>query len=255
MESYFSKALDTPVTIVRYPPNRIGHELITGRLSFALVNPVTAVELIESGSAVPIGTLKANGVPYFAGAIIARRDRHITSLADLKGKNVLTYQKSSAGAYIFQLYHLIQNGIDPFKDLKSLRQNNKQDDIVLTVYEGNIDAGFVRSGIIESMAAEGKINLDELIIVDERHDELKYRHTTSLYPERFLVVSTKMDKALRNRLERAALSLSSNHPAARAARIDGFVKPLSLEKVKDALRALHLPPFGQCQGSTNEPGC
>ncbi len=244
MESYFSQALGMPVRIVRHPPNRIGQEFVAGKLSVALVNPVTAVELIESGSAVAIGTLKANGIPYFAGTIVARRDRHIATLADLKGKDVLAYQKSSAGAYIFQLYHLLQNGIDPFKDLKSLRHNNKQDDIVLAVYEGRIDAGFVRTGIIEALAAKGKIKLNELIVVDERRDGLSYRHTTALYPERFLLVSTRMDETLRNRVTRAALSLKPGDPAARAAGIDGFVKPLGLEKVREALRALHLPPFG-----------
>lgn len=249
MEAYFSKALDAPVKIAVYPPNRVGRELVTGTLDFALVNPAIAVEVIESGAALPIGTLKVNGQAYFAGAIIARRDRNISTLADLKDKNVLAHQKSSAGAYIFQLYHLRKNGIDPFKDFKSLRHNDNQDYIVAAVYTGRIDAGFVRSGIIEALAAEGKINLEKLVVIDERHDELKYRHTTELYPERYLVVSRKLDPALRTRLERAALSLTPDDPATRAAGFDGFVKPLSLEKMKEVLRTLQLPPYAPCQAN------
>jgi ABC-type phosphate/phosphonate transport system substrate-binding protein len=213
---------------------------MAGTLDFALVNPVTAIEAIDSGTAVPIATLKVHGLPYFAGAIIARRDRHISSLADLKGKDVLAYQKSSAGAYIFQLYHLAKNGIDPFKDLKSLRQGNNQENIVLAVHAGRIDAGFVRSGILELLAANGRINPDDLVVVDERHDDLKYRHTTELYPERFLLVSTKLEDYLSNRLQQAALALGGNDPASRAAGIDGFVKPLGLEKVREAMRVLQV---------------
>lgn len=247
MESYFSKALGTPVKIVIYPPNRVGRELMAGTVDFALVNPVIAVEVSENGAALPIGTLKVNGQAYFAGAIIARRDRHIHTLADLKGKHILAHQKSSAGAYIFQLYHLRKNGIDPFKELKSIRYNDNQDYIALAVHAGRIDAGFVRSGIIESLASEGKIHLDELVVIDERRDELKLKHTTELYPERFLVASRKLAPVFRERLQHAAMSLAADEPAARAVGIDGFVKPLSLEKVKEMLRTLQLLPHASCQ--------
>lgn len=241
--AYFSQALGTRVTVKRYPPNRVGRELLAGTLSFALVNPVIAVEVGERGGSAPIATLKVNGGSHFAGVIIARRGHGITTLADLKGKDVLAYQKSSAGAYVFQSYHLYRNGIDPFKDLKSLRQNNKQDDIVLAVQAGLIDVGFVRSGILESMAKEGKIKLDDLIVIDERRDALKQKHSTDLYPEFFLLASNKLDPALRERLRQAALALNPDMPAARAAGIDGFVAPLSLESTRSALRALRLPPF------------
>lgn len=238
--TYFSEALDMPVTTIRYPPNRVGGELINGSLSFALVNPVTAVEVLDRGGATYIATLKVNGGSYFAGVIVARRDRHITTVADLKGKDVLAYQKTSAGAYVFPLYHLLRNGIDPSKDLKSLRHNNRQDYILLAVQAGLVDVGFIRSGIIEALAKEGKIKLDDLVVVDERHDELPLKHTTDLYPELALLVSNKLDRTLQDRLQRAALSLRPDMPAAREAGIDGFVKPADLKKVREALCALHL---------------
>lgn len=241
--NYFSTELGTPVTVVRYPPNRIGRELLAGTLSFALINPVVAVEVVEQGGATSVATLKINGIPYFAGAIIARRDRGITKLSDLKGKDVLAYQKTSAGAYVFQLYHLYRNGIDPFKDLKSIRHNNKQADIVFAVQAGRVDAGFVRSGVLESLAQEGKIPLNELIVIDEKHDALKQKHSTELYPEFSLLVSNRLEPALQERIRQVALSLKPDMPAAKAAGIDGFIKPLSLDSIKEALRTLHLPPF------------
>jgi ABC-type phosphate/phosphonate transport system substrate-binding protein len=166
---------------------------------------------------------------------------------------VLAYQKASAGAYLFQLYHLARNGVDPSRDLKSLRHNNSQDSIVLAVHAGRIHAGFVRSGIVEALALEGKINPDDLTIVDERHDELKYRHTTELYPERFLVVSANLDVGLRDRLQRAALALGPADPASRAAGIDGFVKPLNLDKIREAMRMLPVRPCHAA--STNLSAC
>lgn len=254
MESYFSAGLGTPVKVIPLPPNRIGPELAFGSLDFALVNPLTAVEAMETGIAHPVATLKAHGTSYFAGVIMTRRDSGIASLSDLKGKNILAHQKSSAGAYAFQLYHLLKNGIDPFKELMSLRQNDRQDAIVLAVMEGRIDAGFVRSGVIESLAAKGKIKLEDVVVIDERHDDLKLRHTTELYPEHFLVASGKMDRQLIDRLERTAWSLRPNNPAAQAAGIDGFVKPISLAKMKEAMLALRLPPYA-CRPASAAATC
>ncbi len=236
--NYFSEAVGASVTPIRYPPNRVGLELMSGAISFALVNPVIAINVLDQGYGKFIATLKMNGGPYFSGAIVARRDRNITTIADLKGKDVLAYQKSSAGGYVFQVYHLLQNGIDPVKDLKSLRHNYKQDDIVLAVQRGRIDAGFVRSGIVESLVKEGKIKLEDIVVIDEKNDELKLKHSTDLYPELCLLVSSKLDGATQERLQRAALSLRPDMPAARSAGIDGFVPPMKLEKVRTALRAV-----------------
>ena len=241
--AYFSQALGTPVTAVRYPPNRIGRELMSGTLSLALVNPVVAVQVLERGAAKSVATLKVQGRSFFAGAIVARRDRGIATVADLKGKDVLTYQKTSAGGYAFPLYHLLRNGIDPYKDLKSLRHNDNQDGIVMAVQAGRIDAGFVRSGIIESLAREGKIKLDDLVVIDERQDELTLKHTTDVYPELCLLMSNKLEPEQQERLQRAALLLRPDMPAAQAAGIDGFVSAANLDKVSEVLRALRMPPY------------
>ncbi|MES2259069.1 MAG: phosphate/phosphite/phosphonate ABC transporter substrate-binding protein [Pseudomonadota bacterium] len=241
--AYFAAALGQPVQTVGLPTSRIGAELLAGAVGFALVNPATAVDVLEHPGIQAIASLKVNGGIYFAGTIIARRDRRITTLADIRGKDVLASQTTSAGGHVFPLYHLLRNGIDPRKDLKSLRHNNKQDEIVLSVLAGRIDVGCVRSGVLESLVQEGKLKHDELVVIDERQDELKLRHTTELYPEWVLLASNRLDAPARERLRRAALSLKPSMPAAREAGIDGFAEPASLERVKEALRALRLPPF------------
>lgn len=239
---YFSAALVTPLDIVGFPPNRIGPEMASGRLSFALVNPVTAVEMIQRNHAIPIATLKARGTIHFAGAIIVRHDSPIHSVADVRGKDVLAYQAKSAGAYVFQLYHLLKHGV-PASSLKSLRHSNNQEEIVLAVVAGKIDVGFVRSGMIEVLAAENRIDPAQIRVLDQRQDELQPKHTTDLYPEWILMASPRMSAEVIDRFRRAALALRPDSPTAQAAQIDGFVPPLDLDAVRQALQALRLPPF------------
>ena len=126
----------------------------------------------------------------------------------------------------------------PFKDAK------KQDDIVLAVQTGVIDAGFVKTGILESMAKEGKIKLEDFVILDQKKDELDFVHSTDLYPDWFLLAGERVDSALVAKVKEVVLKLKPTDEAAPAAKIDGFVDAQSLDTMKAALKSLKLAPYG-----------
>ena len=68
-------------------------------------------------------------------------------------------------------------------------RSKKQDDIVLAVRAGIVDAGFVRTGQLESMEKEGKIKMDDFVIVDQKKDsDFPFIRSTAMYPEWFLCV-------------------------------------------------------------------
>ena len=70
--------------------------------------------------------------------------------------------KRSAAAYVFQVKHMQDLGIDPHKDFAVFKEAKKQDDIVLAVKSGLFDAGFVKSGLLEAMVKKGKVSLVHL---------------------------------------------------------------------------------------------
>jgi ABC-type phosphate/phosphonate transport system substrate-binding protein len=154
--------------------------------------------------------------------------------------------RSAAGAYTFQTYHLMQKGINPHKDFASFKEGKKQDDLVLAVKAGIIDAAFVRSGLLEAMQKEGKIKLNDFVVVDQRTgDGLPLLHTTELYPEWYLSALKGTDSALTTKVKDAALSLKPQDPAAHYAKIKGFVQPVSMDSMKAALKALKIKPYDQ----------
>ncbi len=232
------------IEVVPYSPAKIDDAIANGEVDFGLLNPVSAVVVIEKFKAKPLATLKAKGTAFFAGVIFAKKSSGITKPADLKGKKVKAFNiGASAGAYVFQTYHLLQQGIDAHKDFASFKDAKKQDEIVLAVKLGLADAGFVRSGMLESMVKEEKISLDEFVILDQQKDDLKLVHSTVLYPEWFLVAAAKTDMGLVKKVQDAALKVKASDESAKSAEIDGFVEPQNLDGLRKALKALKLAPY------------
>lgn len=243
--NYLSAELGQPVTVVPVAVANIIDAIQEGNLDFVLANPVQTIILQEKHGVSPLVTLNKKSGSQFAGVIIARKGSGITKVVDLKGKKVISLKHgASAGAYLFQTYHLDKQGINAHKDFTSFQEGKKQDDLVLTVKAGLFDAAFIRTGILEAMSQEGKISMDEFVVVDQRTDPgLDLVHTTVPYPEWFLSATTKADPAITAQLKKATLKMTPETKAAKTANINGFVEALSLEGLREAMKALKIPPF------------
>jgi len=241
---YLTAETGTKIKIIPLKPSDALKAVADGKVSYALVNPVLTVAMQEKLGATPIATMKKKTGAEFAGVIISKKGSGITKAADLKGKKVMGFKfNRSAAAYVFQVKHLKDHGIDPHKDFAVFKEAKKQDDIVLAVKAGTFDAGFVKSGLLEAMAKEGKIKLSDFEIVDKKTDGLTAVHTTKLYPEWYMSASSSADKELSNKIKSALLKLASDNKASKKAKITGFVAPLDLDDLKGTLQALKLPPY------------
>jgi two-component system sensor histidine kinase TtrS len=242
---YMTEKLGEKVRITPLSPPNMIPVAEAGSVDFTLANPTMAVILQESYGATPLATLKKKNGSLFAGVIVAKKGSGITQSEDLRGKKVMALKfRRAAGAYTFQTYHLKQKGIDPHKDFASFTEGKRQDYLVLAVGKGEIDAAFVRSGLLESMAKEGKIKLEDFVVVDQRTDpEVPDLHTTQLYPEWYLSATKGTDKALADRVRTASLELPADSKAAKRAKIVGFVEPVSMDSMKTALKALKIKPY------------
>jgi len=241
---YLTDRMGEPVTIVPLAPSRSLYFLGNRHLDFLMSNPVQSAIAEEVYGASAVVTLNKRSGDQFGGVIVTRRDSGIVAAAQLRGKRVVSMRVGvAAGGYIFQTYYLQQRGINIPQDLASLEEGTKQDDLVLAVREGRADAAFVRTGILESMAREGRISMDEFNVVDRRDDGFPLIRTTPLYPEWSMMAGSNVDQRIAAQMRSALLSLSPDHPAAQTARIKGFVLPISLNGMKLALAALRIPPF------------
>jgi len=240
---YLSAKIGQPVHLVAFPIERT-FELVGNRgIDFVITNPAQTAGLEERFDAKPLATWSKDGETAFGGVIILNPKSGIAKAADIKGRKVVAYNTESAGAYIFQRYHMLQAGVDVSKDVR-IYFTRTQDDIVRAVRSGEMDVGFVRTGVLESMVAAGRLKMSDVAVLDMVRDPgFAQARTTPLYPDWFLTASPGVDAALAAKVKAAALAVPKGSPAARAAGIDGFVEPLPRDKLVAMLKALRLPPF------------
>ncbi|MBE9516373.1 MAG: PhnD/SsuA/transferrin family substrate-binding protein [Proteobacteria bacterium] len=239
---HLSRAVGEKINIVAVPPGKTELHARMGKTDIMIINPVMSTLVAHRYNGKMLATVKRNSGAKFGGVILSKKGSGIIKAADLRGKNIMTYKKASAAAYAFQMYHLKTRGVVE-SDFASMRVAKRQDDIVLAVRAGVVDAGFVKTGLLEAMAKEGKIRLEEFEIIDAQAVGYANVHSTTLYPEWYLLATSSKGKKHAAGLAQAALSMSVDNSAAKKAKIKGFVKPLSRKNLDKMLRSMHLPPF------------
>lgn len=241
---YLESQTGIKVKLVPLKPSVSVNAVKNNQVDMLLLNPVLTAAIIENYKYKPVLTLSLKSGPKFGGVIFAHKDSGIKTAADLKGKNVMAYKfRSSAAGYVFQVKHMQDKGIDSHKDFKSFRQAKKQDDIVFAVKNKLVDAGFVKTGLLEGMAKEGRININDFIIVDKVDDDYLYLHSTKLYPAWTVSHKPDMQQAQVDKIKQALKKLDATHVASKSGKYSGFVDAISLSDLNETLKALKLPPF------------
>lgn len=245
LAEYFSTALGTEVKVVPLDHAKNLPYLRDGKVDFLLTNPTIAATIYDQIDVTLLANLNKDSGHQFGGVIFSRQDSEIRTVHDIVNKRVLAYKpEKSAGGYIFQRYHLLKKGIDTHSQLLWLRAAKTQDIIVEAVGGGHADVGFIRTGILEYMAQEGKIRIEDFHVIDEvKNSPFPQAHSTALYPEWYLIAGTNVNEKLRQKFTQAALAITTDMDVAKKSNINGFVSPLDLTPLVNVLKELRIPPF------------
>jgi len=245
LAKFLSNELNEPVNIQPLSPAQVFEAASAGKVDFVLSHSVHTVQLLEQVDGQVIVTVNGFSGPRFGGVIVAKKGSGITKLADLRGKKVTSMKfKESAGAFVFQTYELSKAGIDPHKDFTAFTEGSKQDDLIMAVKSGTVDAAFVRTGLLEDMTKAGKIKLDDFEIVNaQKEANFSEALSTALYPEWCVTVLSHVAAPAAAAMKNALLKVTPESAAAKAAEIQGFVQPMPLDAVKAVLKTLKISPY------------
>ncbi len=220
-----------------------------GQVDFLLVNPGIYVNMEVRYRVSRIATINnlVGHQPYnvFGGVVFTRHDRtDLQQLDDLKGHSLMAVDKTSLGGFQMAWREMKAKGIDPHVDLSSLRFGGIHDKVVMAVLNGEVDAGTVRTNILERMASAGDIDLADFRIISPRaRTEFPFAHTTRLYPEWPFSKLWHTPNELAQKVAVALLNMPPDHPAAKAGHYAGWTVPLDYQPVHDLFRELKLPPY------------
>lgn len=222
------------------------------KVDFLITNPYNYVELADKYRVERLATVvrKTPEGPssVSGGTVFVRTVRQdINHLRDLKNKIIAAVAPNSFGGWISILRELHAQGINPQQDFIDVKFCYSQAKVLLLVKSGQADAGFVRSGILEKMIAEGQAFPGEFKVLHEHPasdlPEMKILHTTRSYPEWVCARLGSASDSLAKKVAVMLYRLPVDNEAARAAGISGWTIPLDYHSVNECLKELRLGPY------------
>lgn len=220
-----------------------------GKVDFFLVNSsmfITAkVRYGAKAVATMINSRQGKPLKAFGGVIFTLdENEEINNMGDLRGKSFMAVKASSFGGWQMAYKELMGAGIEPKADFSEMSFGGKHDNVVYAVMNGAVEAGTVRTDTLERMAASGDIDMEEFKVINtQAHADFPFVCSTPLYPEWPLAKTAGTDDALTAEVVKALKTMGADDPAAKAAKVVGWVDALDYAPVEDLQQALKVGAF------------
>ncbi len=166
---------------------QVPNAVAAGSVDLVLSSPLLQVDLGSRFGAKPLATLQTliDGQPQsqFGGVIFTTTRRFsVETLENLRGLRLAAVDRDSLGGFLSAWLELQELGIEPYSELM-LHFEGSAEGVVRAVVSGEMDAGVVRAQVLEKLAAQGQLDLDEIRV-------LASRRTPEHHPVR---VDTRLD--------------------------------------------------------------
>lgn len=229
---------------------QIEQRVKSNAIDFIITNPANYVELEANFGISRLATLKKKYnkqiVNQLSAVIFTHVDRNdINTLNDLRNKSFMAVENNDLAGFQIAWLAFKKTGINPFKDFSKLEFSGySQDKNVYSVLNKKIDAATIPSGILESMANDGLIDLNKLKILNRQSNEqFPLLHSTALYPEWPIAKLKNTSNDLTKDVTSVLLNLPANSLTVKTSHNAGWSEPMDYSQVRHLLKELNLPPF------------
>ncbi|RKX18238.1 MAG: hypothetical protein DRP35_09590, partial [Candidatus Zixiibacteriota bacterium] len=226
-------------------------------VDYVITNPVIYIELEYFYGYNRIATLanlnSGKGFTEYGSVIFSRRDRKdLRLLQDIKGASFMGVNENSFGGWLMAWREFKQNNINPYNDFSSITFADSHDSVIFAVRDGKVDVGTVRTGALEAMASEGKINLRDFYVFEHKETGTccyKHKigfpliHSTKSYPEWLFAESGHITNDISKKIAIALMKMTSDEQAAISGKYIGWTIPLNYQIVHDCLKELEAGPY------------
>lgn len=182
-----------------------------------------------------------------SGTIIALKDSGIKTYADMKDKTMVFGPALAPFGYMAQYDMMKRNGIDPEMDLAFYAipwGSAKHEKVIYGVLYGKYDLGAAPRIDVDLMAHEGKISLDDFVIIDE----------SEIMPYCTIGALEHVDEELAQQVKKELMAITDKDYATvdgetfnivKVSLIDGFAEAIDSEfdTMREAMKRLNMAPY------------
>lgn len=223
-----------------------------GRVDFVITNTGQYVELEARTGISRLATLKNRvrntTTTEFGAVIFTRADRSdIETLHDVPGKSMMALRPDGFGGYQLALRELLEANINPERDMGLLRFSGfPAETIAYAVASGEVDIGTFRSGLLEALEQEGKLQTSQFKVLN-RKSSPRYPGllSTRLYPEWPFARLRHTPLEIAESVAIALINMPADSSAARASGTAGWTVPLDYYSVHELFIELGIGPYAQ----------
>ena len=165
----------------------------SGSVDFGIIPPFSSLLAQKQSSAKPILTSKGKtGKPGYTAELYVRKDSGIKSLQDVKGKKVAFVDPSSSSGYIYPGAMLVEAGLKLDKDI-SYQFSGGHDKSLQLLLNKDVDVIATFDGVEDRYAKD----------FPQAKTDIQKLATSDMIPGIMVTTSSKMDKELQDKLEKA----------------------------------------------------
>ena len=221
-------------------------------VDFMISDPAFYVQCEYRYGVTRIATLekKKNGlyVNKYGCIIISRADRSdINSINDLKNKSIMGVAPRGFAGWLMAVREFKSRSIDVNSFFSQITfAGGKGPPVVKAVKKGEVDAGVVRSGLLEMLETKDLIKKSDFKILDPiPHEFFPFETSTRLYPEFPFAKLAHIDPAIAQKVLIALLGIQENDRAAKAGHYARWSIPQEYSEVVALMRELNIEPFNE----------
>jgi len=225
-------------------------------VDFVLLNSALYIDLaqrqgLSSPLASKVSYYQATALRGFGGVILVRNEHQgITQLEQLKERTVATPSLSSLGGYLTQAYELKQHGIEP-DSYQILETDMPHSNAVQALLKHQVDAAFVRTGVLEAMLENGLVAEGALRVLNQQKlHGFPQVLSTRIYPEWPLAAMSHVRAEDAAQVAGAFLVIKHEDLVLKQANVYGFSIPSDYEVVREIMRSLKVKPYDLEAGIT-----
>jgi diguanylate cyclase (GGDEF)-like protein/PAS domain S-box-containing protein len=241
---------DTRFEVLALNYEELNAAVKVGSLDFVLTNPEHYVVLRNAYHVSPMVTLdtlvQGQVLNRFGSVIFTRANASgIQTLSDVRGSRVAAVGLYSLGGFLLAADTLRQHHIDlRSSDVRQLSFTGLPHSLVVQeVLAGRADVGTVRTGVLEQMARQGKLNLSQLRVLNAQPATVfPQLLSTQLVPEWPWAAMANTDAKLIKAVALALLHIPSDSQAAQAGGYQDFSPPANYAPVEELMRRLKVYP-------------